>query len=194
MLDPVLLQLSAIETRRKRDRCVPVRIAERDEAELSSRIDNKILRHLAHVHHDETRPHEEFCDEVAVRNAPEAVLGDGVESELAREEFAVDAEGVPGERAAAKRQYSDARDDLAQALEIAAERERVRKKEMCPADRLTALCPPWAVSVYAMRLDGQNTHLEMGVPWEDKVLFVVRAFDEDADKRLEVVLRGGDLV
>ncbi len=59
------------------------------------------------------------------------------------------------------------------------------------ADRAVS---PWAVSVYAMRLDVQNTHLEMGVPWEDEVLFVVRAFDEDADKRLEVVLRGGDLV
>ena len=45
-----------------------------------------------------------------------------------------------------------------------------------------------------MRLDGQNTHLEMGVPWEDKVLFVVCAFDEDAYERLEVVLHGGYLV
>ena len=53
---------------------------------------------------------------------------------------------------------------------------------------------PWALSVYVMRLDGQNTHLEMGVPWEDKVLFVVCAFDEDAYERLEVVLHGGYLV
>lgn len=34
----------------------------------------------------------------------------------------------------------------------------------------------------------------MGVPREDVVLLVVRALDEDADERLEVVLRGLDLV
>ena len=65
------------------------------------------------MHHDETRPHEEFCDEVAVRNAPETVLRDGVKAEFARKELAVDAEGVPRERTAAEGQNGDARDNLA---------------------------------------------------------------------------------
>lgn len=74
-----------------------------------------------------------------------------MEAELAREEFAVDAEGVPREGAAAEGQDGDAGDDLAQALEVAAEGERVGEQEVRPADRLAALRAMGRRSVYAAR-------------------------------------------
>ena len=80
----------------------PVRIAQGDEAEFRSRVDNKVLCETAHVRHGQARPHQELDDEVAVPDAPHAVLRHGLEAELLCEEIAIDAEGVPAERATAE--------------------------------------------------------------------------------------------
>ena len=118
----------------------PVRVAQRDETKLRGRVDDEVLRHSADVRHREARPHHELDDEVAVAHAVHAVLRHGREAELAREELAVDRERVPRERARAEREHRHARDELLQALQVRAERERVREQEVRPPDRLPALC------------------------------------------------------
>ena len=90
--------------------------------------------------HRQARPHHELNDEVAVADAIHAVLRDGLEAKLAREELAVHREGVPCERAGAQGQDRHARNELLQALQVRAEGERVREQEVRPPDRLPALC------------------------------------------------------
>lgn len=75
--------------------------------------------------HRQTRPHHELRNEIAVAHAPHAVLRDGLEAELAREERAVDDERVSGQRAGAEREDGDAGDELAEAEQIVVEGERV---------------------------------------------------------------------
>ena len=105
----------------------PVSIAQGDEAEFRSRVDNKVLCETAHVRHGQARPHQELDDEVAVPDAPHAVLRHGLEAELLCEEIAIDAEGVPAERATAERQDRDAGHHLLQPFEIGLEGPRVRE-------------------------------------------------------------------
>lgn len=54
---------------------VPVRVAQRDEAEFGRRIHDQVFRQPTHVHHRQTRPHEKLDDKVAIADAPHAVLG-----------------------------------------------------------------------------------------------------------------------
>lgn len=74
----------------------PVGIAERDEPKLSRRIYNQILRYSAQVRHRQACPHHKLDDKVPIAYAIEAVLGDGIKSELLCEKFSVHGKGVPG--------------------------------------------------------------------------------------------------
>ena len=119
--------------------CPPVSIAQRNKPELSSRVDDQVLSHPADVCHGQARPHHELDDEVAVTDAVHAILRDGFEAELPREELAIDFERVPRKRARAQRQDRYARNKLLQALEICTEGERMREQEVGPPDGLSTL-------------------------------------------------------
>ena len=106
----------------------PVSITECDEPKLSRRIDDQVFRHPRQVRHREACPHHELRDEVAVTDAVHAILRDGFEAELPREELAIDFERVPRKRARAQRQDRYARNKLLQALEICTEGESVREQ------------------------------------------------------------------
>lgn len=55
---------------------VPVGITKCDESELSSGIDNEIFSHSTNMAHRHRGPHQEFHNEVSVRDPPHAVLSD----------------------------------------------------------------------------------------------------------------------
>ena len=154
ILDPVLqgtTQINGIERKKAQallsigptelgeEEHIPIRIAERYEAELCCRVHNEVFRHSAEVGHREARPHHELRDEVAVTDAVHAILRDGFEAELPREELAIDFERVPRKRARAQRQDRYARNKLLQALEICTEGERMREQEVGPPDGLSTL-------------------------------------------------------
>ena len=94
------------------------------------------------MRHGQTAPHQKLDDKVAIADAPHAVLGEGRKAEFAREEFAVDGKGVAGEGTAAEWEDGDARDELAETVEVVFERKGVREQEVGPSDRLSALRGP----------------------------------------------------
>ena len=117
----------------------PVSIAQRNEPKLSCRVYDEVLGHPAEMRHSQACPHHELRDEVAVTDAVHAILRDGFEAELPREELAIDFERVPRKRARAQRQDRYARNKLLQALEICTEGERMREQEVGPPDGLSTL-------------------------------------------------------
>jgi hypothetical protein len=170
----------------------PVRVAKRHETELSRRVNDEILRHSAHMRRRETRPHHEFDDKVAVADAVQRILRDGRKAEVAREELTVDGKWVARERARAKWQDRDARHELLQALEVRAERKRVREQQVRPPDRLPAL---W---VRAESEDANATrraaHLQVRVAGHEVVALPVSALNHDADERAQACLNLLDFV
>lgn len=78
------------------------------------------------MRHGQARPHHELHDEVAIADSIHAVLRDGLEAEILREEVTVQREAVTSEGAASEGKDGDARDQLLKALQICLEREGVR--------------------------------------------------------------------
>ena len=82
------------------------------------------------MRHRQTRPHHELDDKVPITHAVETVLGDGIKSELFREEFTVHSKGVSGEGSRSQRKDRDARNQLPQALKIGREVESMGENKM----------------------------------------------------------------
>lgn len=82
------------------------------------------------MRHSQTRPHHELDNEVAIADAPQAVLSNGRESQLFSQELPIYDERVPCECAASQWEDRYPRNELLQALEVGLERERVRQEEM----------------------------------------------------------------
>jgi hypothetical protein len=93
MEDPVLRETSTQHSN-QRNIAVPVGVAQLNESELSGRVDDKVFRHLGHVDHHQTRPLQEFDNEISVGYDMHRVLAERVESELLLEELSVDGVGV----------------------------------------------------------------------------------------------------
>ena len=70
------------------------------------------------MRHRQASPHQKLDDKVAIADAPHAVLGEGRKTEFACEKLAVDGKGVTGEGTAAEWEDGDARDELAETVEV----------------------------------------------------------------------------
>ena len=117
------------------------------------------------MRHRQAGPHEKLDDKVAIADAPHAVLSQGRKAEFAREELAIYGKRVSGEGTATKWENGDARDELAQTVEVVFKRERVREQKVGPPDGLTALPTPYQhVRIHTYRCKRERTHLEMRIP------------------------------
>ena len=111
------------------------------------------------MRHRQAGPHEKLDDKVAITDAPHAILSQGHKAEFACEELAINGKRVSGESAAAEGKDGDARDELAQTVEVVFKRERVREQKVGPPDGLTALPTPYQhVRIHTYRCKkGKNT-------------------------------------
>ncbi|KAI3336798.1 hypothetical protein HD806DRAFT_528387 [Xylariaceae sp. AK1471] len=93
-----------------------------------------------HVHHEHGPPLQRLGDEVPIRDGAHRVPQQAArEAQLRRHHVPVDAEGVAGQRAAAQGRPVHAPRDLAQALEVRREGQRVREHPVALVYGLRAL-------------------------------------------------------
>lgn len=118
---------------------IPIRVTESDKAKLSRGIYDEIFRDATQVGRRQAGPHHELYNKVTVADAPQTILRKGLKSQLLCEEVTVHGEGVSRECARAEGQNGYPRDELAEAVEIRAERKGVGQEEVGPADGLSAL-------------------------------------------------------
>ena len=116
-----------------------VAVVEGHEAELAGVPEDDLLGEAREVDADHRRDEGELGHDIARRRAVERVLGGPGEAELARDELRVESERRAGERSAAVGRDRRARRPVAQPLEVAHERPRVRLQVVGEQDRLRVL-------------------------------------------------------
>jgi hypothetical protein len=84
-------------------------------------------------------PHHELYDKVAVAYTPQAVLREGLKSELFREKVTINGKGVARKSPGAEGQNGYSRDELTEAFEIRTEGEGMGQEEVGPTNGLAAL-------------------------------------------------------
>lgn len=124
--------------------------------------------------HEPTAPAHGLEQEISIADGVHAVPADPLETEFARDGFAVDVEDVPREGAGAEGAAVQILEHVGEALVVGGEEEAVGEEEVGPADWLGAL--------------------EVGVAWEEEGCFGGGAGDDDAEEGGQVGLEGLQLV
>ena len=165
----------------------PVSIAQLDKAKLGGRVDDKVLSHLGHVDHHQTRPLQKLDDEISIRNDVHRVFTQRVEAELFSQELSVDRVRISGECCTAEGKDGDPGDELGETVEIGVEGMGVREEQVRPSDGLSSLSYEGQLSG-KVPLAASRTHLNMRVAWHESIYFFFSSVGHHEDQVLEVFL------